>query len=312
MTTYSYIEIRNALTFRPGGYIIQPDRGTLVTANGTGSIALAPPVADRVFLASDISNAVGNNPSGLLWSQITLDDIDLSNIGALAGNGLVYANDQFNVVGGDTIGVNADNIYVNSGDVTTLGQPLLSTGTVGTEAAYGALDLAAPGTVINSLPVTNGGTGVTSFTPNTLLAADANGDLIFTDYSPDDIMPTTGTATVQDGNFAPILDLPVTAGNTYVVRSRFSVYETDTNGTITGVSGFHVDAVLTDQGGTWRRVNQFNDVKYAPADSDSDAEIVAATDANGPVIRFQGSGRGDWKVTVDPLHTQAAPLQSGV
>lgn len=304
MTTYGYIEIRDALTFRPSGYIIQPNRATLVSANGTGSVALPPPASPGLWLKSDIGSTVAANPTGLLWSQITQADIDLT---GLAGDGLVYANNTINVGESDTIRTTANTTYVNSN--TVLGQPLLSAGFGGTPAGYGPLNLAGTDVTTGSLPVVRGGTGVAAFTPNTLLAVDAGGNLTFTGYSPEDIMPTTGTATFADNTPGTVLDIPVTPDNTYVVRCRYSVYERNGAGIIiTGVAGFHVEAILTDQGGTWRRVNQFNDVKFAPSATTSDAEIVAALDGGTPVIRFQATGRGVWKVTVDPLHVQPAPV----
>lgn len=302
MTTYGYIEIRDALTFRPSGYIIQPDRATLVSANGTGSVALPPPASPGLWLKSDIGSTVAANPTGLLWSQITQADIDLT---GLAGLGLVYANNAINVGATATIGVTADTVFVNSN--ATTGQPLLSAGAVGTPAAYGPLNLTLATSTTGSLPINRGGTGVTAFTPNTILAVNGAGNLTFTNFSPADITPITATTTLPDNTPGSILDIPAVPGNTYVVHSRYSVYERNASNVVTGVAGFHVDAILTDQGGTWRRVNQFNDVKFAPSATTSDAEIVAAISGGSPVIRFQATGRGVWKVTVEPLHVQPAP-----
>lgn len=113
------------------------------------------------------------------------------------GNGIssVQSGNDFTVstdiVGGsaltNTAGVGGDQLGIRGG---ISGQPLLSQGT-GSEATFGALNLAGGTNIVTgTLPVTNGGTGLTSFTQYSLLFADTTGSLTET-------TPTTGGATEQ-------------------------------------------------------------------------------------------------------------------
>ena len=88
-----------------------------------------------------------------------------------AGTGLTKSGNTINVVGSTTIDADADAIHVNSSG--TANQTLLSSGTVGTEATFGALPLNSADAVTGTLPVGKGGTGATSFTANGLLYGNA-------------------------------------------------------------------------------------------------------------------------------------------
>lgn len=307
MTTYGHIEVSRVLSFGPTGYAVDATRGTVLASDGTTTVAVTPPIGDRYFLASELTDA--GNPTGLLWSQVTAGDIDLS---VLAGAGLVYNGTSINVGPSETIGTTPTTTFVASG--VRPGQALVSGLAQSLPAVWGALDLTIPQATSGSLPINRGGTGVAAFTPNTLLAADGSGALTFVTYDPDLITPIEGTATFTNDNPSPILDLEVEPGYTYIVRSRFSVYEfAGGSTTSTGVAGFYVDAIFSDQGGTWRRVNQFEDIKFAPSDTVATASIVASTGGNtGNIITFRGHREGTWKVTVDPLHRQPNPPESAL
>jgi hypothetical protein len=85
----------------------------------------------------------------------------------VAGNGLLLTGNSFSAVGSSTIISSGSGLSVNSNAV--VGQPLLSSGTVGVDAAYGALALGSATSVSGTLPVNRGGTGAATFTANTLL-----------------------------------------------------------------------------------------------------------------------------------------------
>lgn len=85
-----------------------------------------------------------------------------------ANNGLSLVGNQFNVNSSTTVGFDLTNsVIVRSNNVT--GQLLLSTGTTGTEAAWGALNLNNSNAVTGLLNVTNGGTGLTTVPSGSIL-----------------------------------------------------------------------------------------------------------------------------------------------
>lgn len=85
----------------------------------------------------------------------------------IAGNGLTKNGNTLNVGGSATIFAAPDTLFVNSSAVAN--QVLLSAGTVGNSAQYGAVPLSSAAAVSGTLPVGNGGSGVTSFTTNGVL-----------------------------------------------------------------------------------------------------------------------------------------------
>lgn len=94
-----------------------------------------------------------------------------------AGVGLSQTGSVFNVnVGATTINVNGgDNLIVNSS--ATVGQVMLSAGTIGTEATWGALNLALAAATTGLLPGNRGGLGtdVSAFTNGTIFLANGAG-----------------------------------------------------------------------------------------------------------------------------------------
>lgn len=94
-----------------------------------------------------------------------------------AGIGLTQSGNVFNVnVGAATIAVNGgDDLIVNSSAVA--GQTLLSAGTVGTQATWGALDLALTAATTGLLPGNRGGlaTDVSAFANGTIFLANGAG-----------------------------------------------------------------------------------------------------------------------------------------
>lgn len=93
-----------------------------------------------------------------------------------AGTGLSLAGNQFNVNPSTTVGFDlSNNVIVRSNNVA--GQVLLSTGTTGVEAAWGAINLNNSNAVTGLLNVTNGGTGLTSVTAGHILVGSSSSAL---------------------------------------------------------------------------------------------------------------------------------------
>jgi hypothetical protein len=127
----------------------QGDTGWVVNSNGTPTIGTDP----------------------ILWTQFSSAGVPTAGIG-LSQAGLV-----FNVnIGASTISVNGtDNMIVNSSAVAS--QVLLSAGTIGTEATWGALPLATLAATTGLLPKSRGGlnTDITAFANGSLIVADNTG-----------------------------------------------------------------------------------------------------------------------------------------
>jgi len=85
----------------------------------------------------------------------------------VAGTGLTKTGDTIDVGGSTTIIANADDLEVNSSG--TQYQVLLSSGTVGSAATFGALPINETNAISGTLGVPNGGTGTTTFTSNGIL-----------------------------------------------------------------------------------------------------------------------------------------------
>jgi len=85
----------------------------------------------------------------------------------VAGTGLTKTGDTINAGGSTTIIANADDLEVNSSG--TQYQVLLSSGTVGSAATFGALPINETNAISGTLGVPNGGTGTTTFTSNGIL-----------------------------------------------------------------------------------------------------------------------------------------------
>jgi len=93
-----------------------------------------------------------------------------------AGDGLTKTANTIDVVGSATIIANANNVEVNSS--ATAGQVLISGGTVGTAATYGALDLDNLASHTGTLDVASGGTNLSTIPANSLLVANTLDTLV--------------------------------------------------------------------------------------------------------------------------------------
>ncbi|RMH12562.1 MAG: hypothetical protein D6698_15180 [Gammaproteobacteria bacterium] len=149
--------------------------------------------------------------------------VQFSSAGTItAGTGLSKTGTTLNVnVGATTVAVDgSNNLIVNSN--ATAGQPLLSAGTVGTEATFGQLDLSNTNAIVNVLGKANGGLGsdVSAFGVGSLfvnaaagvteLAAGTDGNvLVMTAGS-----PAWGKVNLADATNSVTGTLPTTSGGT--------------------------------------------------------------------------------------------------
>jgi hypothetical protein len=120
-------------------------------------------------VSSNGSPTIGTDP--ILWTQFSSAGLPS------AGIGLTQSGNIFNVnIGASTISVNgADDLIVNSSAVAN--QVLLSAGTIGTEATWGALPLANLASTTGLLPKSRGGlnTDTSAFADGSLIVADNTG-----------------------------------------------------------------------------------------------------------------------------------------
>lgn len=112
------------------------------------------------------------------------------------GTGMTKSGNTLNVNGSTTIHADADALHVNSTAIAN--QILLSSGTINTQAVYGALPLGDSNAVTGTLTVTNGGTGSSSFGAGDRLIATNSGNtaLISTSLNPANIVTLTDTQTL--------------------------------------------------------------------------------------------------------------------
>ena len=118
--------------------------------------------ADNGYVASHNGTpTVGTNP-------ITFEQF--SGAGQIsAGSGLTKTGNQINAIGSATVLAAADALSVNSS--STQYQILVSGGTAGASASWGALSLNQTDAVSGQLPVASGGTGLSGFTAGDMMYA---------------------------------------------------------------------------------------------------------------------------------------------
>lgn len=114
-----------------------------------------------------------DNPITVDTTALTF--VQFSGSGQLtAGTGITKDANTLNVNGSTTIIANVDDVEVNSSN--TANQILLSSGTVGTAATFGALPLADSNSVSGILGLSNGGTNASSFTAGSRLITTNSGN----------------------------------------------------------------------------------------------------------------------------------------
>lgn len=200
---YQNIIIGDRLDVKVGGQVITTTKGDLITDDGTSTIRLPVGTDGQALVANSVA------ASGLAWTTLTPGDF-----GLIAGNGLVLTGNTLDVVGSATILSNPDNVEINSSAVAN--QVILSAGTVGTAATYGALPLADANAVAGTLPIANGGTGTAAFTTgNRVVITNAGNTALETStLDPTLIVTTTGTQTLTNKTLvSPIIQTSINDTN---------------------------------------------------------------------------------------------------
>ena len=164
-----------------------------------------------------------------------------------AGNGLTKSGSVLDIGGSTTILINTDSVEVNSS--VTANQVLLSNGTIGIPATYGALPLGDPNSITGTLPIAHGGTNATSYTTgNRLIATNSdNTTLVDTSLDPTTICTLTDIQTLTNKTLTtPIISTISNTGiltlptNTDTLIGKTTV-DTLTNKTLTDTSTYFAD-----------------------------------------------------------------------
>lgn len=141
-----------------------------LAASGTSALQITNTTITAQEPISMSSNKITNLGTPTANSDATTKlyvDTAVGGSGLTAGNGLNITSSVISAVGSSTIISAPGGLSVNSS--STANQTLLSSGTVGTAATFGALPLGNSNSVTGTLPVGNGGTGATTFTSNGVL-----------------------------------------------------------------------------------------------------------------------------------------------
>lgn len=290
----SYVQqnliIGNRLDAKTGAHIVTTTKGQLISDNGTQTTTQPSPTLNNQVLVADSTQA-----TGLIWRVLTAADLAL-----IAGAGLTLTGNQLDVGGSSTIFANADNLIVNSSAI--LNQVLLSAGTVGTSAVYGALPLSNAASVTGILPFANGGTGSSAYTSgNSIIATNAgNTALVDTGLNPVDITFIKASITTTDATQTTILTIPTVSDKAYVIKATFLARQTTTP---FATASFNLSATVNNVAGTVTLVGGANDLQYVPVTT----VWTAAINVSGTNIILQVVGQAattvNWNVKVDPIQS---------
>ena len=169
-----------------------------------------------------------------------------------AGNGLTKTGSTLNVGGSTTIIANADTIEVNSSN--TMNEILLSSGTAGTAATFGALPLGNSNAVTGTLGIANGGTNTTSFAAGSRLISTNSGNTALETTSinvSDIITATTATTTTNDDTSTQLSTLATSTDTTYLVEALIIADNTSSAES----AGFVLYGLFRNDGGTLVKVS---------------------------------------------------------
>jgi hypothetical protein len=145
-----------------------------------------------------------------------------------AGTGMTNSGNIIDVIGSSTIISNADNVEVNSS--STANQILLSSGSVGTSATFGAIPLGDSNSVSGQLSVASGGTGTSTHSTGNFLQGNGTSAIITTKAVPTgDVVGTSDTQTLTSKTLtSPIISSISNTGTITVPTATTTLVGTDT------------------------------------------------------------------------------------
>ncbi|QKF94437.1 hypothetical protein QKU48_gp0979 [Fadolivirus algeromassiliense] len=263
----------------------------LGTVNGNSGWTLATP--NPIIIG-------GNSGTSLSFTQF-------SGTGQItAGAGLTKTGNMLDIGGSNTIISNADNIEVNSSG--TANQILLSSGTVGIAATYGALPLGNTNAVTGILGIANGGSGVSSFTAGDRIIATNSGNtaLTTTSLDPSAIATLTGTQTLTNKTLTtPIISSIVNTGTLTLPTSTDTLIGRTTSDTLTNKTLVDASTYFADDLDLTKRMQfQLSSITTTTTRTltipDADMTLVGTTTTqtltnktlSTPIIAFISNGAG--------------------
>lgn len=177
-----------ALSYNAGVGQIAVDGANALSATATG-------VTIPSSLTMTALSGVGNRNIGVDTDGNVVIN---TNPNITAGDGLtIDVNNDLDVGGSATIIANANNLEVNSS--ATANQVMVSSGTVGTAATYGAVPLGNSSSVSGTLSVANGGTGAATLATGNFLQGNGTGAVTATKAVPTGaVIGTTDTQTLTN------------------------------------------------------------------------------------------------------------------
>lgn len=164
-----------------------------------------------------------------------------------AGAGLTKTGNTIDVGSSTTIATTANTVIVNSSN--TANQILLSSGTAGTEATFGALPLGNSNAVTGTLAVTNGGTGVTTFGgTNTILYTTSADTLSSITTANNAVLVTNGSGVPSISSTLPA---NLTLGSPALINDSDASQQYEiTGGALTAGAAANSTIILPADGGT--------------------------------------------------------------
>ena len=297
---YQNIVIGKTLTFDDEAFIVTPERGSIITADGVHTISIGAGKPGQV-LTSDIEQDVVGNPSGLIWKEVDIDNVDLS---GLAGKGLTLDGQTLSVATQYPLSIDEQGLLVDSSDVA--GVPLISVGVVGKPAVYGPLDLASVDVVVSGvLPTSNGGTGTTGFKPDRFVIADADGNLTSSPFDPSgsDFVDASGTFGASAEADQAIYKVEAVPSTVTMIEAWFISYSAADNKTATFTARV---AVTASQLGDVSISEP--DIVFSPADSTQKVNIALQ---NNVILFFVGGDAASWKLRYHETLTMDLGLLDG-
>ena len=249
------------------GRVITNAKGQLLTDDGNKTVAKNIGAVGEFLKVGPDSN--------LDWSAATLTDL--------------------NIVDSATIYSDNNSLKVNSS--ITPGQPLLSSGSVGTEAVYGSLDLSSSSAVTGLLPVTKGGTGNTTFNDGFLIISDGI-KLVSSSVNLNDLPILTGEVITLSATPTLLYPIQTEPNKAYVIKATILAKQTD----LSKVASFSIVSTWKNVSGTVTQIGDGFDLIYTPADIPWSVNITPNSEAID-ILVLGDSNEISWKIKIDSLVT---------